>query len=250
MRDLRLGIGLSRKSGGAFSPSSLFAGGIAGVWYDPSDLSSMWQDSAGTTPAAVDSPVGKINDKSGNGNHAVQATAAARPMLRQSGAVLYLDFDGVDDRLTGTLAANMTQPSAMFAGVKVDSGAVTPDMFEAGNGAGTRNGLLIRTGNFVVYAGAILDIAAVDANDRVLYGLFNGASGSGQLDASSAVNGSVGTQAPTSGQNITIGARGDGGAAELFDGRVYGALYLNRTPSAGEIAQMRTYLAAKQGRVL
>src|SRR3712207_4298621 len=99
---LALSLGLNRQQRGttaAFSPLSLFAGGTQGAWYDPSDLSSMFQNSNGTTAAAVDSPVGKINDKSGNGNHATQSTSAARPILRQSGSLYYLEFDGVDDWL-------------------------------------------------------------------------------------------------------------------------------------------------------
>jgi hypothetical protein len=65
-----------------FSPASLFAAGEQGVWYDPSDFSTMFQDSAGTTPVtAVEQPVGRILDKSGRGNHATQATSAARPVL-------------------------------------------------------------------------------------------------------------------------------------------------------------------------
>lgn len=44
---------------------SLFANGEPGVWYDPSDLSTLCQDSAGTTPVtAVEQPVGLILDKS------------------------------------------------------------------------------------------------------------------------------------------------------------------------------------------
>ena len=67
---------------GGFSPASLFAAGEQGVWYDPSDFSTMFQDSAGTTPVtAVEQPVGKILDKSGRGNHATQATSASRPVL-------------------------------------------------------------------------------------------------------------------------------------------------------------------------
>jgi hypothetical protein len=43
----------------------LFGGGVPGAWYDPSDFSTMFQDSAGTTPVtAVDQPVGLILDKS------------------------------------------------------------------------------------------------------------------------------------------------------------------------------------------
>jgi hypothetical protein len=65
-----------------FTPSRLFRAGEQGAWYDPSDFSSMYQDSAGTTPVtAVEQPVGKILDKSGRGNHAIQATAASRPTL-------------------------------------------------------------------------------------------------------------------------------------------------------------------------
>ena len=67
---------------GGFNPLSLFAAGEQGVWYDPSDLSTMYQDSAGTIPVtAVEQPVGRILDKSGRGNHATQATSANRPVL-------------------------------------------------------------------------------------------------------------------------------------------------------------------------
>lgn len=52
-------------AGQAFSPASLFAAGEQGVWYDPSDFSTMFQDSAGTTPVtAVEQPVGLLLDKS------------------------------------------------------------------------------------------------------------------------------------------------------------------------------------------
>lgn len=61
---------------------ALFANGEQGAWYDPSDLSTLFQDSAGTTPVtAVEQPAGKILDKSGRGNHASQPTSAARPVL-------------------------------------------------------------------------------------------------------------------------------------------------------------------------
>lgn len=53
-----------------------------GVWYDPSDLSTLFQDAAGTIPVtAVEQPVGKILDKSGRGNHATQSTAGYKPVL-------------------------------------------------------------------------------------------------------------------------------------------------------------------------
>jgi hypothetical protein len=48
-----------------FGVNSLFANGEEGAWFDPSDLSTLFQDSAGTTPVTtVGQPVGLMLDKS------------------------------------------------------------------------------------------------------------------------------------------------------------------------------------------
>ena len=48
-----------------YSPLALFNASEVGVWYDPSDLSTLYQDSAGTTPVTnVEQPVGLMLDKS------------------------------------------------------------------------------------------------------------------------------------------------------------------------------------------
>lgn len=95
MRGLRLGLGLS--SGTAtttiVSPASL----SPAAWYDPSDISTLFQDSAGTTPVAADGdPVGKMLDKSGNGNHLVQAVTSAQPTYRTGGGLAWLSFNGTN----------------------------------------------------------------------------------------------------------------------------------------------------------
>jgi hypothetical protein len=65
-----------------FSPLSLFSSGAPGAWYDPSDYTTLFQDAAGTTPVtAVEQTVGRMLDKSGNGNHATQSFPASRPTL-------------------------------------------------------------------------------------------------------------------------------------------------------------------------
>lgn len=52
-------------SSAGFSPLSLFAASEPGVWFDPSDLTTVFQDSAGTTPVtATGQTVGLILDKS------------------------------------------------------------------------------------------------------------------------------------------------------------------------------------------
>lgn len=79
--ELELGMSIRRwMPAGVFSPDALFVPGIDGGWYDPSDLTTLWQDSARTTPVtASGQPVGCMDDKSGNGRNLLQTTAVARP---------------------------------------------------------------------------------------------------------------------------------------------------------------------------
>jgi len=50
-----------------FLPIDLFADGERGAWYEPRDISTLFQDSAATTPVIADGdPVGLMLDKSGN----------------------------------------------------------------------------------------------------------------------------------------------------------------------------------------
>lgn len=82
---------------------SLFANNEQGFAYDPNDLSTMFQDAAGTVPVTgVGQPVGLIRDKSGRGNHASQTQAAMRPILQRDAitGAYYLAFDGTDDFLS------------------------------------------------------------------------------------------------------------------------------------------------------
>jgi hypothetical protein len=65
-----------------WTPAALFSKSEQGAWYDPSDMSTLFQDSAGTMPVtAVEQPVGLMLDLSGRGNHAQQVTSTKRPVL-------------------------------------------------------------------------------------------------------------------------------------------------------------------------
>jgi hypothetical protein len=103
-----------------FSPNTLFANGEQGAWYDPSDMSTMFQDSAGTTPVtAVGQPVGRILDKSGRGNHAFQTTTTKRPLYQSAGGYSYLAFDGVDDALvTNSINFTATDKMTVWTGMR------------------------------------------------------------------------------------------------------------------------------------
>lgn len=90
----------------SWTPAERFNAGEKGYWFDPSDLSTMFQDDAGTTPVtASGQPVKKMLDKSGAGNHLVQSTTSQAPLLQHDGTRYYLDFDGVNDSMI--MAVNM-----------------------------------------------------------------------------------------------------------------------------------------------
>jgi hypothetical protein len=100
----------------------LFANGEQGFAYDPNDLTTMFQDAAGTVPVTgAGQSVGLILDKSGRGNHARQTTSASRPILRQNATTgaYYLEFDGSDDFLvTNSIDFTGTNEVSLFAGVR------------------------------------------------------------------------------------------------------------------------------------
>lgn len=87
------------------------------VWYDPSDIDTLYQDAAGTTPVtASGQPVGRIEDKSGNGHHAT-ASGSARPTYTESGGLKYLAANGTAHNLTitGDISSTST-PLAFICG--------------------------------------------------------------------------------------------------------------------------------------
>ena len=108
---------------------NLFSNGEQGFFYDPNDLSTMFQDAAGTVPVTVvGQPVGLIRDKSGRNNHARQTTSASRPILRKNAVTgtNYLEFDGSDDFLqTANIDFTATDKVSLFAGLWKMSDAAT-----------------------------------------------------------------------------------------------------------------------------
>lgn len=148
----------------------LFGAGQQGAFYDPSDLSTLFQDSAGTTPVtAMEQPVGRMLDLSGNGNHAIQATTTKRSVVSRrvnllldseyaSGlpaggstpgsivgyaAAAHIDLDGTN--VTAYRTSSNTPINALYtisATVKMDSGAA-PAWVGAWNSATTDFNLLV-----------------------------------------------------------------------------------------------------------
>lgn len=245
--NLSIGLSLTRPSGPlGFNPASLFANGEEGAWYDPSDLTTVWQDAAGTTPATVGDPVGRIDDKSGNGNHATQSTATARPTLQVSGGLYYLDFDGVDDWIRTTFSADQAQPNTIATAFKFDISGSHPEFLVDGSGIGRQAFYKSATVLRMFADSTIDDPSAAGVLERVALGHFNGASSLLRMDGVQVVSGNAGSSAWG---GVTLG--GSSATPPLatyeLDGRIYGFIGVNRTLTAGEIDDVEAYLAAKSG---
>lgn len=224
-----------------WTPASLFAASEQGVWLDESDLSTMFQDLAGTVPAVVDMPVGKRLDKSGSGNHWTAPNASSRPILRLTGGLYSLQWDGVDDQQLMPAGA-WTLVTCYFAGY-------------LGNASGLHvwNPKKANTEYFGVYqsgdamapnqaAGVGSPTYKVDGTDlapvtrgRLYTLMFN----------QTTILETQTLTFPTSG-GLSIA----GYPAFQFKGFSSGEVMRNSNLTSDEAAQLRTWLAAKQGRVL
>jgi len=168
---------VSRIAGSSvFSVTSLFEGGTEGVLFEAFDIDTLFQVSDGTTPVAVATdPIGYFGDKSGNGNHATQATPERRLTYQTSPDRATLDKDG--DRLivtvptggfTGTMVLATDQGTASY-GVTIPAGSYD---------IGARNGQYF-PGNAII--GQLIRDGALSAGEAAAteaYFVANGATAS------------------------------------------------------------------------
>ena len=135
--NLRVSLGLSKDVpfsqyilSTPFTPQHLFIDKEKGFWADPSDTSTLFQNSDGTIPVTANGdPIGLVLDKTGNNYNLTQTVSASRPKLLNGGIV----FDKVDDALTltvpvggitGTLFLATTRGTASY-GVSMPAGVWT-----------------------------------------------------------------------------------------------------------------------------
>ena len=132
------GPGHIARSIGGFNPRSLFAGGVKGVVFDLSDLSTVFSDTAGTTPAVIDGTIARINDKSGNGANATQATGINQPLLKATGSRYRVLFDGSNDILqTAAIDMSAGDEITIVLGLNKTSDAATQVVMENTTGVGS-----------------------------------------------------------------------------------------------------------------
>ena len=241
---------------------NLFSNNEQGFFYDPDDLSTMFQDAAGIVPVtAVGQPVGLIRDKSGRNNHAYQTTLASRPILRKNAVTgaNYLEFDGSDDSLqTDSIDFTATDKVSLFAGVRrlSDVGVSIIAEFSTNSAINTNSFYLVGLSN-----------SALQFNSR---GSGNSATTSSQrfpapapvvISSVGDISGKVSKiRANSGGYAVNVGDQGTGnygnyplyigrrgGAALPFNGHIYGLIGIGKLVSDNEIVNIEKELAKRVG---
>ena len=113
--------GFVTQAAGGWSPADIVTAG----WWDLSDISSLFQDTAASTPVTgATDPIKRINDKSGNSRNLLGASDTVRP-LYQTSDFQRANFDGTDDKLTATFSTTGMTSMSLWMALRVTSTQLT-----------------------------------------------------------------------------------------------------------------------------
>ena len=250
-----------------FNPLSLFAAGEKGVWFDPTDISTLFQDAAGTQPVtAYGQKVGKILDKSGNGNHATQSNAALCPTYQiDNEGNPNLTFSGSYTQLA-TRPIDFTTTAQMMVGVglNVVGSASAAAALELGSDVSSVNGSFLfgapsATADHSLYLRGTATLKAavnnVSDGDDLIIGLFDISQATKELQLIPRLN-----RVQLSGSDITwtgttagtgnfgnlplyMGARSGGSLP--FQGKIYQVIVRGALTNASDVSQTENLIDAK-----
>lgn len=252
---MMIGLSLSPLGAKSLRPGGTGLPAGAVLHLDPSDLSTLFQDAAGTVPVtAPGQPVALMLDKSGNDLHAAQSVNDNfRPTYQEDDGRGFLLFDGIDDTmLTPKLpfGAEFTNITAMRAISRTSSFMTVyanrssgggrsngnhPRLFLDGRYTNRVDAMIGKTGVRTYAPGSVLGadiVVSSQISDGIVSLNCNGADVSKNsveplTDSSSA------------------GVRFDRNGTPHM--RFYGTAHYGRGLDAAEMAQARTYMATKSG---
>lgn len=228
-----------------WTPAQLFQGGEIGWWFDGSDLSTMFQDAAGTVPVtAVGQTVGlwknKINQPLFNLS---QATSAARPVLQAINSSTGLRFDGIDDRLAGNSSVT----------VSYDTGATVAVGQKKSNNENSSMVSCTTSPDLVGVSNTISGAAAINMNSQTLT-----STAILSLVNPNVITGSGGTFSDMTVRVNGVATVGSVVASDLYNlmPRIVGenrnncdisqCVFINRVLTPAEITQLETYIVSRQ----
>ena len=252
---LGIGLGLTHGSKG-FSLLDLFAAGEVGAWLDPSDLTTLWQDTLKTVPVTSDGDSVKVmEDKSGNGFHFATTLDANRPTYKTSGGKHWLLFDGVSDNLGynyvpggllnggGCMAAAFRATSDLTVGGVMDEWLITDSNWHSVLFSDTRN-TSFRHSNYAP-DGTPRFISHSTKQDTSNYvSIFNSDGTDGVGYSGNTSLGSVSTTADTLTDTVlTVGRQTIGDL--YFSGRFYGGIFRDTHLTVNERTELNSFLTGK-----
>lgn len=229
-----------------FTPGELFSSGELGAWFDISDMSTLFQDVAGTTPVTSDGdPVALILDKSGNNNHAEQVSNSRRPIFRISGGLSWLE--STTDQRIGATGLYIPQPVSFALSFKQDTIYTDNQIIDRDDGGESqwRAFFSVRNSKFQLYADTFLNSGIdADLNKHSAICTVDGANSLIRIDSTS-VTGNAGAR-KMSGFWMFDSDTGES-SGDTMDGRMYGGVIIGRTLTPAERSDLISYYNSKAG---
>ena len=245
----------------------LFASGEKGFIYDPSNISTLFQDSAGTIPVtAAGQPVGQMLDITGNGIHVTQTDNTKRPIYQTDGTLHWLAFNGTGQCMnTGNLTFSPSDEMSTFTAhrklgtslaVLIES---TPFALSQVNGAfsvtapnsASQPYNSVSKGTLVSSA-IVTDSTYASPNTALVTTLLKitGAKNTIRVNGEELVVTSTATQGTSTSwrpepYKLFIGSRSD--QNNYFQGNIYGMVVRNALTYGALLTDAETALAAKAG---
>lgn len=238
--------------------------GPAKLWLDPWDITTLQQDSTGTTPVtAAGDPIGRIMDKSGAANHATQATTTSRPLWQTT----YAALDGVDDSwATANIDFTSTAQITMVVGTRKLSDAAAGMLFELGASVALAGAFNLRAPRGAL---AACDVTASANGSTFAVGVLNRVAApttavlTSAIDLSAPAGAEILSRVNGVAQGASTGDAGSGNFGNLpgnigrrnnvstpFNGNLYGLIIIGRLLTAPELTLCEQYMAQQAGVVL
>lgn len=247
-----------------FAPAQLFAAGEQGIWFDPSDFSTLWQDTAGTIAVtATGQTVKRVNDKSGRGHH---MTNAGGWVLNADGARYYLAAPGTNAFTTiDTVNFSTTDKATIWSGTQIDASADVSGIVSNGENADGFSLMYANNATWVrKFRGEIKQAAGTAerytvaqhtlGQKRVVVGIYDIAGATGADEVKFRINGAgdAGTTLfEPAGASGALGNRtmfvGTWATTWYMTGRLYSVIVRAGASTAEQISDGETYVNNKTG---
>lgn len=260
MRASPLGMRLFKRPAAVGSstwlPSDLGSALVA--WYDYSDLTTLFQNTGGSTPVtATGDPIARVNDKSGNGHFATSdGTAGHHPIYTTGSGLAWAAGNGSTQYHQTNSAFSLTDGSGRHsagAAVLFSNNTGTQSAFDADlgnrvsqllrNSTGTSQTIAFDSGGTpytdsgpsitASVAQVLVEVTSTSATEIFVNGTGNGST-------------SVTPPLQTGTATVTLFAHA-GTPDQFMTGNIYVAVIVNRDLTSTERANLTTYLGNKCG---